>query len=207
MYEEFEKIVTGQSDWARFINKIYEAIDQKINSVVYDAVMSAGDSFPTSRSDYNVSGTLDGTTKTAFFELLENVSIGSGKDVVVMGTKAALQKLNAFADVQWASEKMKDERHALGHLGTLEGGYQLVEIPQRFQKGSVSSKLVDNTKLLIMPEVDNKFVKIVNEGEMRVSEVSNSDTNRDMTYEYEVSFKMGAAVVINTLFGIWTILS
>ena len=63
------------------------------------------------------------------------------------------------------------------------------------------------TGCLLYRTFDNKFVKIVNEGEMRVSEVSNPDTNRDMTYEYEVSFKMGAAVVINTLFGIWTILS
>lgn len=205
IYEEFEAFLSGASDWAKFITKIYEAIDNKMNEILYDAVMSAGDKFPTARAAYNKTGALDSSTKEAFFELLENVSIGTGKDVVVMGTKAALQKLNAFADVQWASEELKRERYTLGHLGTLEGGYKLVEIPQRFQKGSVSNKLIDNTKLLIMPQVDNKFVKVVNEGDIQIKEVSDSATNMDMTYEYEVLFKMGVSVITNVLFGVWTI--
>lgn len=197
--------MAGQADWARFITKIYEAIDNKMNEILYDAVMSAGDKFPTARAAYNASGQLTQTTKAKFFELLENVSIGTGKDVVVMGTKSALQKLNAFADVQWATDEMKAARQSLGHLGTLEGGYKLVEIPQRFQKGSVSDKLVNNNKLLIMPVTDNKFVKVVNCGETQIKEVTDSKTNMDMTYEYEVLFKMGVSVIVNVLFGMWTI--
>ena len=36
-----------------------------------------------------------------------------------------------------------------------------------------------------MPVADNKFIKIYNEGEAMLKEVSDSSTNMDMTIEYE----------------------
>ena len=35
--------MAGRIDWAKFVQKIYEAFDKKINDMVYEAVMSAGD--------------------------------------------------------------------------------------------------------------------------------------------------------------------
>ena len=56
-----------------------------------------------------------------------------------------------------------------------------------------------------MPMTDNKPIKLVNEGEAYVKQISDGDTNQDMTYEYEFMQKMGVNVVINQLFGTWTI--
>lgn len=204
IYEEFEIFMAGRCDWAGFINKIYEAIDQKMNVLLYDALMSVGEKLP-SNDQFNKTGNLDATTKEIFFDLLTDVGMATGKDVIVMGTKTALRKLNAFADVEWATDKMKEDRQDLGHLGTLEGGYALVEIPQRFAKGDTANTLVDNTKLFIMPVADNRFIKVINSGEAIVKEVTNNATHMDMTYEYEVLYKMGVATIIGLLFGVWTI--
>ena len=39
-----------------------------------------------------------------------------------------------------------------------------------------------------------------------VSQVTDKDTNRDMSNEYEVLYKMGINVILNTVFGVWDII-
>ena len=97
---------------------------------------------------------------------------------------------------------MKEERHTTGRLGLFEG-IRLVEIPQAFAPNDTTTKLVDNNKLLIMPVADNKFIKVVNEGEAQIRQVSDGTTNQDMTEEMKYLFKMGVGVQINMRWGEW----
>ena len=54
-----------------------------------------------------------------------------------------------------------------------------------------------------MPVADNKFIKIYDEGEAQVKEVSDGNTNMDKTIEYEYQQKMGVATVIQRKFGFY----
>ena len=194
--------MTGKVDWAGFIQKIYEAFDKKVNDMVYTSLMEAGSKvLPTDQ--FTKTGELSSTTKDSLIELIEDVQAATGDEVVIMGTKAALSKLNAVTDVNWISSGMKEERHTTGKLGIWEGT-RLVEIPQRFAPNDKTTKLVDNKKLLIMPVADNRFIKIYNEGESQIREVNDSATNMDMTIEYEYQMKMGVATIIGKKFGMWT---
>lgn len=195
--------MAGRIDWATFVQKIYEAYDKMVNDMVYSAVMAAGDKVLPS-SQFSKTGALSTATKDQFMTLIEDVQAANGTEVVIMGTKSALSKLNALEDVNWISNDMKEERHTTGRLGIFEG-VRLVEIPQRFANNDTSTKLVDNTKLLIMPVADNRFIKIYNEGDAQIKEVSDGTTNMDMTIEYEYQIKMGVATVINRKFGMWKI--
>ena len=66
--------------------------------------------------------------------------------------------------------------------------------------------MLDTDRLYIIPTgVANKFIKVANYGETQVSQVTDKDTNRDMSYEYEVLYKMGINVILNTVFGVWEI--
>ena len=56
-----------------------------------------------------------------------------------------------------------------------------------------------------MPLVDNKFIKVFDEGDAQIKEISDGDTNVDKTIEYEYQYKMGVGVVISRLFGIFNI--
>ena len=84
-------------------------------------------------------------------------------------------------------------------------GIRLVEIPQNFKLNDTTNYLVDNTKLFIMPMADNKFIKLVNEGDAQITQVTDPTTRRDMTYEYEYQMKFGIAVVTNLKWGMWNI--
>lgn len=193
----------GRVDWAGFVQKIYEAFDKYINDMVYQAVMAAGDKvLPTNQ--FAKTGALGSATKDEFITLVEDVQAANGCEVVVMGTKSALAKLSAMEDINWVSNGMKEERHTTGRLGMFEG-IRLVEIPQRFATNDTTVKLVDNTKLLVMPVADNKFIKIYNEGDAQIREISDGNTNMDKTIEYEYQLKMGVATLINRKFGTWVI--
>lgn len=195
--------MTGRVDWAAFIQKIYEAFDKKINDMLYAAVMSAGDKLP-APTQFVKTGKLDSTAKDTFFTLIEDVQMASGEEVVIMGTRSALSKLSGMGDVNWISEDMKNERYTTGKLGRFEG-VRLVEIPQAFENNDTSKKLVDSSKLLIMPAGDNRFVKMYDEGEAQFTEITDSSVHQDMTIDAEYQRKMGVAVVINKRFGIWNI--
>lgn len=191
--------MAGKVDWANFIQKIYQAFDKKVNDMVYAAVMSAGNKVaPTNQ--FTKTGSLN---KDTLITLVEDVQAANGVEAVIMGTKTALSKLTALADTDWISNSMKEERNTTGRLGIWEG-VRLVEIPQSFAPNDTTTKLVDNTKLLVMPLADNKFIKIYDEGEAQVKEVSDGDTNMDKTIEYEYQQKMGVATVIQRKFGMYT---
>ena len=195
--------MAGRIDWAGFVQKIYEAFDKKINDMVYASVMAAGEQvLPTSQ--FCKTGKIEAATKDELMTLIEDVQMATGDEVVIRGTKSALAKLSNLEDITWVSDAMKNERHTTGRLGLFEG-IRLVEIPQRFANNDTTTKLVDNTKLMIMPVADNKFIKIYNEGDAQIKEVSDGTTNMDKTIEYEDQLKMGIATIIGKKFGLWKI--
>ena len=202
IYEEYERFMAGLCDWAALIQKIYEAKDNKVNSLVYSAFSGAGSVIP-AQSQFVKTGTL---TLAGMTTLIEDVQAANpGKEIVILGTRSGLSKLNAISETNWISETMKDERHTLGRLAIWEG-QRLVEIPQVFAPNDTSTKLVDSNKLLVMPvDPANKMIKIFDEGEAQVKEISDGTTNMDATIEYEYQYKMGIGVVFTRYFGVWTI--
>ena len=137
--------------------------------------------------------------------------MATGSDVVIFGARSALSSLSAMADVNWAPETVKEEYYRNGGvLGNWEG-FRVAEIGQGLKRGaSINSAnveyMLDTDQLYIIPvDVANKFIKVVNEGDAQISTVTDKDTNRDMSYEYEYMFKMGISVILNTVFGVWTI--
>lgn len=80
-----------------------------------------------------------------------------------------------------------------------------MEIQQGFRLNDTTNRLVDDKQLLIMPVGSNKFIKFINEGEPEIRQVNDNTVNKDMTYEMQYLFKMGVAVMINLMFGVYNI--
>ncbi len=203
IYTEFELFMAGRIDWAEFIQKIYQAFDNKINSMVYKSFVEAGNKvLPSSQ----FCKTIDFSAPTAREEiitLVEDVQTANGVEAVIIGTKTALSKLSGLGDINWISDSAKEERHTLGRVRLFEG-IRVIEIPQVFNINT-TERAIDDTKLFVMPQVDNKFIKVYDEGESQIREISDGTTNADMTVEYEYQQKIGVATVINRKFGTITI--
>ena len=195
--------MAGRVDWAMMINKVYEAMDYHVNTMIYNAFLGASSALPAG-TDYVKSGSL---TRANLLELAENVEVATGKPAVIMGTRSALAKVYAVTEANWISNQMKDERNTTGKLGIWEG-YEIAEIPQVLAKNDTAraDALVAANKLFVMPnDASNKFVKLVNEGDAQIREISDGATNMDMTIEYEYQAKLGIGVAVNMLFGVYTI--
>lgn len=196
--------MTGYVDWAGFIQRVYSAIDNKFNQMIFSTFNGISSYLPAG-TQWVKTAQLTTATEDTFLQLVQDVATANGTDVVIMGTRFALAKLTNLEDVKWISDDMKKERNTLGRVGYFMG-YRLVEIPQVFADNDTTTRLVSNDVLYVMPVADNKFIKVFDEGDIRTMEVTDSETNVDMTYEFEVQYKMGVAVVIGRLFGVWNIL-
>lgn len=207
IYSEYERLLTGAEDFATFVTKLYEAVDRFVNESIYQAFCDAAEKLPGGASgagQWVKTGALDTAAKDTFMTLIEDVQMATGMDVVIMGTKSALMKLEGMQDINWVSNDMKVERNTTGRIGYFEG-IRLVELKQGFRLNDTTNRLVNDKQLFIMPTGDNRFVKLVNEGQPEMRQVNDNTTNLDMTYDYRYMFKMGVAVMIGLRFGVWNI--
>ena len=198
IYAEFERVVMGVEDWAKFITKVYEAYDRYIKNTVYDTMVGYATALT---GQFKKTGSITAENLNALCDL---VSTATGMPVMIMGTRTALSNVTKLQNATFISDAMKDEHYRTGTLGMWEGK-ELVEIPQIFEKGKVGSYKIDNTLIWVMPVSDEKFIKVVNEGDTQLMTVTDKDHNMDMTYEYELQTKLGCGVMLNGAFGCYDI--
>ena len=198
IYAEFERVVMGLEDWAKFITRVYEAYDRYIKNTVYDTMVGYATDLT---GEFKKTGSITAENLNALCDL---VSTATGMPVMIMGTRAALGKVIELQNASYISDAMKDEHYRTGILGMWEGK-ELVAIPQVFEKGKVGQYKIDNTLLWIMPVADEKFIKVVNEGDTRVENVTDYGTNMDGTYTMEMQTKLGCGVMLNGAFGCYDI--
>lgn len=198
VYSEFERVVTGAEEFAKFITKMYDAYDRYVKNTIYDAMVGYARDLD---SMFKKTGSVTTENLNALCDL---VSTATGYPVIIMGTRTALSKVTTLVDATYISEKMKDEHYRTGTLGMWEGR-ELVEIPQVFEKNKVGTYKIDNGLLWIMPVTDLKFIKLVNEGDTQLAQITDKDTNMDMTYTAEMQTKLGVAVMLNSAFGVYAI--
>lgn len=201
---DIDVYLLGRKDWSELVDAVARAYNIQVQNDMFAEVMAAGDKLPTNEQ-FNKTMELIPDNKAVFDELISDVSAANGGvDVVIMGLKTDLKKLSSLSDIDWISEDQKKQVAELGRLGSYEGT-SLVEIPQRFALNDVTKKLITPGKLLIMPNVDNKFVKFVDVGETEILEVTEKGDRRDDFMTYEVQREMGIATIIDKYFGVFNI--
>lgn len=124
VYSEYERLLTGAEDFATFVTKLYEAVDRFVNESIYQAMLSAAAQLPggaTGSGQWVKNGALGANEKATFIQLVEDVQMATGMEVVIMGTKSALSRLEGMQNIDWVSEDMKVQRNTTGRIGYFEG--------------------------------------------------------------------------------------
>ena len=93
---------------------------------------------------------------------------------------------------------MKTEKANTGKVGHYNG-MTLVQLPAVHKVNSFDFAY-DDDRLLILPMNDDKFIKIVFEGDSLIKETTDNTKNTDMTYDYGFLTRFGTNVVMSTLF-------
>ena len=198
---DIDLISTGRIDFSKLTTKVAEAFLNKVQAMTYDEIITADDELP---SQFKKTGSLGSATKDTFDGLISDVSIANGSEVVIMGTKNALKKITALTDSDIYSDAKKNEINELGRLASYEGT-EIIELPQRFKVGDTGTKLVTDSKLLIIPKNAEKFVKFFDIGEVETREISEKGGTKDDFQSYELQREMGVGTVLGQYFGSWTL--
>lgn len=178
---------------------MYEAYDRYVKNTLYDALVGYVAALT---GQFKKTGSLDEETLDALCDAIETVT---GYPVRIMGTKTALRKVMALnTEAHYWSEEMKNARYKDGMLGWFNGK-ELVAIPQVYEKGKIGEEKISNNLIWIMPINEEQFIKLVNEGDTQLKNISDKNVNMDATYEQEIQTKLGVAVMLNSVFGVYEI--
>ena len=115
IYAEFERVVMGLEDWAKFITKVYEAYDRYIKNTVYDTMVGYATALT---GQFKKTGSMTAENLNVLCDL---VSTATGMPVMIMGTRVALAKVIELQNASYISDAMKNEHYRTGTLGMWEG--------------------------------------------------------------------------------------
>lgn len=196
----------GKVDFAGLIDLMYKSIESYRKSALYTAFMSLDSYLP---SDLKAGIAISTSTKGDVIDAIEAVRAASGKDVMLVGTRIAMQKLQDTVPYALFSNEMKNERYQNGMLGMWEG-YQCVALERVNKEGTRDSIFTpnDNKKIYVIPiDSDFKPIKRVNEGDVQYFERGMQGDMQDRTAEAEIWYFEGIGIVINQAFGLITDIS
>lgn len=201
IYADYEMFQLGKTDFAGMVDLMYKSIAQYRYSALCTAFMSMDSYLP---SDMKLETAITDVTKGAIIDHIESVKAATGRDVVLVGTRTAIQNLQNTVPYSLWSGNMKDEQNQKGIL-TMWEGYECIVLDRVNIPGTRTSAFTaeDNKKIFIMP-VDEEFkpIKRVNEGDVEYIERGMDGASlQDRTVEAAVWYKEGVGVVINELFG------
>lgn len=190
IYNELELFLAGRVEWGRMLDKVNRSYLSQISADIYQAIVQAYGSLAT---PYKYSGSFD---RTELNKLVQHIqTITGGREVTVYGTKLALQQ----ATPAYVSYNMMDERNQTGFFRVIDG-IRFVEIKQAHVNGTDNFAVGDDF-LLVVPNGDEKIIKLVVEGEPIIEDSTQNGMNADRTFDFTFSEKYGLGVVTASRYG------
>ena len=186
IYEELNRVLSGQVDFNKFIQKVSESFRQRMLNDVYTLWTGAtaddfgGATFFPAAGSYN---------EDALLDLISHVEASAGgKPATIIGSKKAVRKL--APSIQGADSQ--SDIYNLGYYGKFFGT-PVVVTPQRHKVGSTDFVLKDNVLTIIAGE--EKPIKCVYEGQSTILFKDPAD-NKDFTQEYLYAEKYGMGIIL-----------
>lgn len=190
IYEELERFLSGYIDWMEMINRIERSFEHKIKDKIFTALKEAYNSV---LAPYMAGGTWD---IEKFNDVVAHLEAATGMSQLVIGTRKAVRK----AIPSYISEEMKTDRNKDGYFKTIDG-VTFAVLPQAHKVGTTEF-VYDDDFLLIIPNGNEKIIKLIFEGEA-ITEDGEGRTNADLSKEYSVLKKYGVGILKSAKFGVY----
>ena len=186
IYEELNRVLSGQVDFNRFIQKVSESFQKKILDDIYSLWISAtADDFG-GTTYFPAAGAYDEDT---LLDLISHVeAAANGRPATIIGTKKAIRNLAPAIQ----GNDSESDIYNLGYYGKFYGT-PVVALPQRHKDNSTDFVFSDN--LLTVIAGDDRPIKFVNEGQSTVL-MGDPMQNMDLTQTYMYGEKYGLGIVL-----------
>ena len=198
-YNEFERFMKNIDSFSKMLDKARKSFLQAFQNAAYAAFSSMGELVPEGFTGHGALST--DTERDTLLELIDKVSTANnGVKPILVGTGAALRKLQKNIDENWIPDSAKEERKRNGVIANWEG-YDLLPIPQVFKQGTFEFAL-STTRILVVAS-NAKPIKFVFEGDSRLKETADNRENMDQSFEGQIQVKAGLAAVSGDIIGEW----
>jgi hypothetical protein len=181
VYEEYERVISGQVDWNELINMVSDAINEAILIKVHQALVGIFNSLPA------VNKHSSPEVDTAELDKIINVVKAYGQPII-MGTPVALGQLPVNYPAN-PSEADKADMRSKGYIGMYKG-CACVELANSFYDADNAVKMFDDKYLFIIPSGGEKIVKVAMEGGLITREAN----GQDWTVNFEAYQKVGVGI-------------
>lgn len=186
IYEELNRVLSGQVDFNKFIQKVSESFRQKLLNDIYTLWTSATATDFGGVTYFPAAGAYD---EDALIELINHVEAAAGgKTATIIGTKKALR--NLAPSIQGTDSQ--SDIYNMGYYGKFYGT-PVVATPQRHKINSTEFVLADDVITIIAG--DDKPIKCVYEGQPTVL-LGDPTSNKDFTQDYFYGEKYGMGIVL-----------
>lgn len=193
VYENLGRLLAGRIDFNKFVDGVSKAFKDYIVTAAYTALAGL------SASTYGLSETYVKTgsmSSEKLLELVAHVEAATGKKANIIGTKVAVRKLGS--EVSQSNEQNAD-LYNQGYIGKYFGT-SVIALEQAHVPGTSKFALADDALWIIA--ADDKFIKVVNEGDGLLME-RDASQNADLTQEYIYGQGVGVGVVCAAKMGYW----
>jgi len=190
IYDELGRVLAGKVDLNYFINKVAESFKRAILDECYAGLSKA---IETGSVYAPAAGTYDAEDLR---EVINHVEAASGATARIIGTKAALAKL----DIKQIGEQAKSDLYNMGYYGKFYGT-DCVFIRQVHRPGTDQLAFDDNVVYIIAG--NEKPIKVINEGEPFVY-LGNPMDNADLSQEYTYIDRWGVGIVQQGHIGVYS---
>ena len=186
IYEEMNRVLSGQVDFNYFINKVAGSFRRKLLDDIYALWSTATAADFGGTTYFPAAGTYNEDT---LIDLVNHVEAAAGgRPATIIGTKKAVRNLAPSV----ASSDANNEFYHMGYYGNFYGT-NVVVTPQRHKVGSTDFIFPDNTLTVIAG--DDKPIKCVYEGQSTVI-MGDMFKNADMTQDYYYAERYGMGIVL-----------
>lgn len=191
IYEELDRFLAGQVDWAEMIRNVATSFAVQIRDEVMGAIV---DNFSEIGAEYKKTNVGTPPAEKEVLAIAQRVKARTRQNVAIYGTKLALHAVKP----EVSSDAQDGERNATGFYSKI-AGIPMYELEQSFKTGT-DDFLLEDDFLLILPETRDRMIKVVNEGES-FTEESAPEANASMDLEYVMTNRMGIAIMPSSVYG------
>ena len=185
IYEELNRVLSGQVDFNRFITKVSESFRRKLLNDIY-GLWSNASAADFGGDAYFTAGAYD---EDELLELISHVeAAANGRKATIIGTKVGLRKLAPAIE----GNESKADLYNMGYYGKFYGT-PVVVTPQRHKVGS--TEFVHDDNLLTVIAGDDKPIKCVYEGQSTIIP-GDLFKNQDLTQDYLYGEKYGMGIIL-----------
>ena len=189
-YIDFERFLSGDEDWADYMEALMDGILHKIYEEIYAELINAANGL---QVDTNRRGVIGGDTMASFDadDLLDMIKVVKAYgEPMIVATSDYIAAMGESVIAGTPADADKNDIREYGRLLKFRG-IPVVELPISYKDATNTEEVFGGTFAFIFPTNGEKVVKVAFEGQTIVEEWK----NRDNSMEIQAYKKMGTAIV------------